>query len=145
MISHQRQLVTSFLLFWLFLPLHGIISQWSHQVSHPWTWQIKAQQCEICRPFWPCQSWCHAERLLIKSQVWQSLAFSCPPDRFDFLTQTEQRGGQRGANERGERAGEQEREEGQKEKREEWWERVRDTAERERERTEERKHAGGYH
>lgn len=58
-----------------------------------------------------------------------------PPDRFDFLTQTEQRGGQRrgrqmvAANERGEKAGAGGRlEEEQKEKREERWERGRDTA-----------------
>lgn len=59
-----------------------------------------------------------------------------PPDRFDFLTQTEQTGGQRRgrqmvvvANERGEKAGVGGRlEEEQKEKREEQWERGRDTA-----------------
>lgn len=63
----------SFFVF-LFFFLHSIIPPWSHQTSHSRTRQIKAQQCEMCRPFWLCQSRWHAEQLLIRRQVWQSLS-----------------------------------------------------------------------
>lgn len=86
-ISHRRQRVTSFLLFCLFVlffnffclsllspPHMAIKPEWSHQASHSYTRQIKAQQCEMCRPFWLRQSWWHAEQLLIRRRVWQSLS-----------------------------------------------------------------------
>lgn len=56
-------------------PAHMVIKpEWSHQASHSHTRQIKAQQCEMCRPFWLRQSWWHAEQLLIRRRVWQSLS-----------------------------------------------------------------------
>lgn len=128
-----------------FFSLHDIIPQWSHQADHAQTWQIKAQQCEMCRPFWLCQSWWHAEQLLIRRQVWQSLSPSSNrrvrlphPNRVRGRAE----GGRREADGGGERKRRESRSRSESEKREEMGARERYSA---REGRGVRKRAGGYH